>query len=103
MHPKQLKKLQAKKDAEQKIPLILEKAKKALKSGNKRLAWIYSRKVKHISNRNKLRLSPAVKRQFCRHCNHVLIPGVNCRVRTKDGKLITYCLECRKFSKVTLK
>ncbi|MBI2140437.1 ribonuclease P [Candidatus Woesearchaeota archaeon] len=103
MHPKQLKKLQAKQEAMQRIPQILEKAKKAYKAGNKRLALVYSKKVRHLSNRHKLRLPIAVKRQFCRHCSHVLIPGVNCRIRTREGKLVVYCLECRKFSKMSLR
>ncbi len=43
------------------------------------------------------------KKKFCNHCYTYLIPGKNCRVRTREGKLVTYCERCKKFMRKELK
>jgi ribonuclease P protein subunit RPR2 len=37
------------------------------------------------------------KRKFCKHCYAYLRHGENVRVRLQTGKLVYYCLSCKKF------
>jgi ribonuclease P protein subunit RPR2 len=53
--------------------------------------------ARKISMKLNVRIPPVFKRRFCKHCYHYLQPGVNVRVRTKEGKVVYYCLDCRKY------
>ena len=53
--------------------------------------------ARKISMKYKMRIPPALKRRFCKHCHSYLKQGKNCRVRVSDGKVVYYCLECKKF------
>ncbi|MBW2974800.1 hypothetical protein KY366_03715 [Candidatus Woesearchaeota archaeon] len=44
--------------------------------------------------------SRTVQRQLCKNCYGILIPSLNCRVRTKEGRLIIYCLDCKKYTRI---
>ncbi len=96
------KKIKARKEAEALIPELLKKSKDAYKKGNKKLSKTYSKKIRYLHMKYKIRLPRVVKRQLCKHCYDVLIPSVNCRIRTKKGKLIIYCMECKKFIRIGL-
>ncbi len=50
-----------------------------------------------------LRYPRGLKRKFCKHCYHYLRAGVNCRVRTREKKLVYYCLDCKKHMRFPLK
>lgn len=103
MRQKIRKKLKAKIEAKALIPELLEKAKKAYKEGNKKLSKTYSKKIRYLSMKYKLKLPKTIKRQLCKHCYTILIPSLNCRTRTKEGKLIIYCLNCKKFIRIQLR
>jgi len=97
------KKIKAKKEARELIPELLKKAKAAYKKPNKKLSKTYSKKIRYLSMKYKIKLAKRIKRQLCKHCYGVLIPSVNCRIRTKQGKLIIYCMECKKYTRIPLK
>jgi len=97
------KKLKAKKEAIEMIPELLKKAKANYKKGNKKLSKTYSKKIRYLYMKHKIKLSKTIKRQLCKHCYGILIPSINCRVRTKENKLIIYCLDCKKYTKLPLK
>jgi len=103
MRKKIAKKLKAKKEAIAIIPELLQKAKSAYKKGNKRLSTAYSMKIKYLSMKHKLKLPKIIQRQLCKHCNSILIPSVNCRIRTNKGRMIYCCLECKKFRRIPIK
>jgi len=103
MRKKLQKKLQAKKEAKELIPELLKKAKQAYKKGNKQLSKAYTKKIRYLSMKHKLKLPKVIKKQLCKHCHNILIPSINCRIRTKDHKLIYYCLDCKKYIKFVLK
>ncbi|MEA2038087.1 MAG: ribonuclease P Rpr2/Rpp21/SNM1 subunit [Nanoarchaeota archaeon] len=98
-----LKKLKAKKEAKEIIPKLLKRAKNAYKEGNKRLSKTYSKKIKFLYMKHKIRLPKTIKRQLCKRCDGVLIPSVNCRVRTRNRMVIYYCLDCKNYTKIGLK
>ena len=97
------KKLKAKKEANALIPELLKKAKSAYKKGNKKLSKTCSKKIRYLFMKYKIKLPKMIKRQLCKHCYSILIPSVNCRIRTKQGKLIIYCMECKKYIRIPLK
>ena len=61
------------------------------------------KKAKRVAMKNRVKLPSDIKRKVCKHCHSLLIPGVNCRVRTKEGNVVYYCRECRRYSKIRYK
>ncbi|MFH0752711.1 MAG: ribonuclease P [archaeon] len=65
-------------------------------SASQKLADRYVTLARKISMKVNLRLPSSLKRKFCRNCGTYFRPGVNCRVRTRNGKIVYYCFNCRK-------
>lgn len=85
-----------KKIAKERIVILFKHADEVF-SKDKALANRYVALARKISMKYKVRIPRELKRKFCKHCYKYLKPGVNCRVRTRDGKVVYYCLECKKF------
>ncbi len=102
MRKKIAKKLKAKQEAKAMIPSLFSKAKACRKKGDKRLHTVYSRKINYLKNKFKIKLDSVLKRQVCKHCYRVFIPLVNVRVRTRNGNVVYYCLDCKNYSKYGL-
>jgi len=94
------KKAKARKEAREKIKDFFELAHKAKTQA---LANDYIRKAINIVKKNKTRFSSEQRRQVCKHCNVFFKPGKNVRTRTRKGILVSYCLDCKKFSKFVYK
>ena len=43
------------------------------------------------------------KRCFCKHCYCYLLPDLNSRFRIKNGKIIIFCKNCKKFTRIPFK
>jgi RNase P subunit RPR2 len=56
-----------------------------------------------IALKNQLKIPSEIKRQLCKHCDCLLMPGVNCRVRLANGLLIYYCSSCRRYTKFNIR
>jgi len=91
-----------KKDALDRVRFLLDKAKEVFKE-DKALANRYVILARKIAMKVKLRIPSNLKRRYCKHCYKFLMPGVNCRVRTQRGKVVYYCLECKKFMRFPYK
>ncbi len=65
-------------------------------SAEQGLADRYVDLARKISMKVNLRLPSSIKRRFCKSCGTYFRPGVNCRVRTREGKVIYYCFNCKK-------
>ena len=50
--------------------------------------------ARNISMRTRTRIPRFLKRRFCNKCHHFLVYGRNCRVRTKNTKVVITCLDC---------
>ena len=66
-------------------------------SKDKKLANRYVKLARRMTMKVNLKIPSELKRKFCKHCYSFLMPGINCRVRTRDNKVVYYCLECKKF------
>ena len=88
--------------AQERIKTLFTEAEKAF-SQNPSLSHRYVTLARKIAMKVKARIPLEMKRKFCKHCYKFLMPGSNCRIRTREGKLITYCLECKKYTRIMLK
>jgi ribonuclease P protein subunit RPR2 len=50
--------------------------------------------ARNISMRTRTRIPSFLKRRFCSKCHHFLMYGENCRIRTKNTKVVITCLDC---------
>ena len=80
----------------ERIKTLFAEADKAGKKEIK-LANRYVHLARKISMKVKARIPSELKRRFCKHCYSYLIPSVNVRVRTQRGKVVYYCLNCKKY------
>lgn len=88
--------------AKERINILFSEAEKVFPQ-NKALANRYVTLARKIAMKVKIRIPPELKRRFCRYCYKYLLPGVNARVRTRGGKVIISCFECKKFLRIPLK
>lgn len=61
------------------------------------LAQRYVFLARRVAMAGKVRLPRECRRQVCRRCKRFIFPGVNCRVRVKQGRephLVVTCLSC---------
>ncbi len=80
----------------ERIQTLFNEAEKVFKKDPK-LANRYVFLARKISMKAKARIPSRLKRRFCKHCYSYLMPGVNVRVRTQRGKVVYYCLNCKKY------
>ena len=72
-------------------------------SGELDLSNRYVELARKISMRNLAPIPKKYKRRFCKHCYRYLLPNVTCRVRIHGGKIVIYCHNCRKYTRIPLK
>ena len=58
--------------------------------------------ARKIAMKTKTKIPSKLKRKYCKHCYKFLQPGVNCRIRTKEDKIIYYCYHCKKYMRFPL-
>jgi ribonuclease P protein subunit RPR2 len=80
---------------------VNELFKQAEKAKEKVFANRYVELARKIAMRYKIRIPTELKRRVCKHCYSYLRPGKNVRIRTKEGKVVYYCLECKKYMRFT--
>jgi len=76
----------------------------AKKESKKRpeLAKKYIILAKKMAKRSNISLKK-YKKKFCHKCNSFFVPGKNCKIRIKKGKLSIKCLECGNYSRYIIK
>jgi ribonuclease P protein subunit RPR2 len=87
--------------ARERIKKLFSEAEEVF-SKDKELANKYVKLARKIAMKFNLRMPRGYKRRFCKHCYSYLVPGKNVRIRTKNGKVVYYCLECKKFMRFPL-
>lgn len=64
---------------------------------NPQLSNRYIYLLRKIAMKYNVKIKPEYKRKFCKHCYSYLRPSVNVRIRVSNGKVVYYCLNCKKF------
>jgi ribonuclease P protein subunit RPR2 len=77
--------------AAERIDRLHALARDATAAGEFDRAREYVRLARRIAERNRIRLPPEFKRFTCDRCDAYLRPGVNARVRTRDGRVVISC------------
>jgi len=98
----QFSKQKQKQIARERIKILFEQAEEVF-SKNKSLANRYVTLARKIAMKVRLRMPRELKRKYCKHCYKFLMPGVNARIRTRDGKVVISCFECKKFTRIVIK
>jgi len=80
----------------ERISILFKEAKEAFKKDPK-LSNRYVKLARELAMKYKIRMPREFKRRYCKHCYSYLVPSVNVRVRTRDGKVVYYCLNCKKY------
>lgn len=88
--------------AQERIKQLFKQAGEVF-SKNKYLAHRYVNLARTLAMKVKIRIPLELKRRFCKYCYNYLLPGKNSRVRTKGGKVIISCFECKKFMRIPLR
>jgi len=81
------------------IEFLFEKAEEASKE-ELALANRYVTIARNLSMRFNVVIPVKLKRRFCKHCYTFLVAGLNCRVRTRDKKVVYSCLSCQKYMRI---
>lgn len=91
-----------KKIAQERIKILFEEADKVFNKDPK-LANRYVDLARKIAMKVNLRIPRNLKRKFCKHCYSYLKPGINSRTRIHKNKIIIYCKNCKKYTRIPLK
>jgi ribonuclease P protein subunit RPR2 len=82
--------------ARERIEILLDLAKKTVKKDS-RLTRRYVELAKKIGMRAQVRMQREDKHMICKGCGILLVPGFNCRVRTRPDagtRVVITCLDC---------
>lgn len=102
MHQKKSRrKTEQKTIAKERILKLFDQAEKSYKK-NISLANRYITIARKIAMKSKVRIPPNLKRKFCKHCYKYLTPN-NSRIRIRDQKIIIYCENCKKYTRIPIK
>ena len=69
---------------------------------NPELSNRYVKLARRAAMKVNLRFPREYKRKFCKYCNYYLVPGKNSRVRLHKSRVIYYCFNCKKYSRIPL-
>lgn len=97
-----LSKHKQKEIALQRIKILFQQAEEVFPK-NKTLANRYISLARKVAMKVHASIPQELKRKMCKHCYRYLKPGVNSRIRTRAGKVIISCLECKKFARIPIK
>ncbi len=85
----------------QRIKILFQQAEETFPK-NKTLANRYISLARKMAMKVHASIPKNLKRRVCKHCYKYLVPGVNARIRTRDGKVIISCFECKKFTRIPI-
>jgi len=89
--------------AKRRIDQLFAMAEQYAFSNRLNLADRYVELAREISMRYLVPISREYKRRFCKHCYSYLLPSRNCRIRIHRGRLVIYCHNCKKYTRMPLK
>jgi len=94
-------KKEEKKIAKERVSELFDRADKTFQESES-LTNRYVSLARKIAMKFNIRLTK-YKRKFCKHCYHYLKSGVNSKTRIHKSKVIIYCENCKKYTRIPLK
>ena len=98
-----IKKNKQKQIALKRIEGLFELAYNKALNKNFKLADRYVCIARKISMKYLVSIPNKYKRCFCKHCYCYIFPNVNSRFRIKNGKIVIFCNNCEKFTRIPFK
>jgi len=92
-----------KKIAKKRITKLFLMAEKKALDGQLDLADRYVHLARKISMKYLVPIPQEYKRFFCKHCYSYLLPSVNSCFRITNSKLVIFCNNCEKYTRLPLK
>jgi ribonuclease P protein subunit RPR2 len=89
----------------ERVSILFELAKKTIKKTPKR-AQRYVKLARQISMHYQVRIPIKYRKMICKDCKTFILPGVNCRVRTRslrEPHLVITCLYCGYHTRILLR
>lgn len=77
--------------AEERVEILFELAKQQVAAGEFDRSREYVQLARRIAERNRCGLPREFKRFTCQECGVALRPGINVRVRVRDGRVVMRC------------
>ena len=62
----------------------------------------YVEMIRNLATKHNLRITD-IKRQVCKECNSLLVPGKTCTVRIHNDRRIITCAHCQKIKRLGLR
>ena len=82
--------------AKERILILFNLASKMFHE-DKTLSNRYVEIARKIKMKYKVSFSKELKKKICKNCHSFLVPGINCRVRLTNQKVVYFCKECNHF------
>ena len=98
-----ISKSQQKRIANLRISKLFAMAEEKALNGDINLANRYVEIARKISMKNLTPLKKEYKRRFCKHCYSYHLPNITCRIRINRGKIVFYCKNCNKYTRIPFK
>ncbi len=61
------------------------------------------KKARKLAQKKQVRLPSHLRRQYCHNCYQILIPSLNCTIRTTNSCVVYTCAECKHLNKFRIK
>jgi ribonuclease P protein subunit RPR2 len=103
MTKKTINKKNQKQIALKRICRLFELAYRKATDENFELANRYVAIARKISMKHLVPIPNEYKRSFCKHCYSYLLPSMNSTVRIKNKKIIIFCKNCKKYTRIPFK
>jgi len=88
--------------ARERISILFKRAGYIFKESPS-LANRYVDIARKIAMKAQINIPSNLRKKFCRKCFSYLMPGENCRVRTRNKKLIYFCKKCKNYMRFAYK
>ncbi len=89
-----------KKIAKERVKVLFSEAEQIFPKNPVR-ANRYVELARKLAMKVNIRLPKKYKRQFCKHC-YSFLASANSTTRIRDGKVVIYCKECKKYTRIPL-
>ena len=89
--------------AKDRIKKLFNEARKAAKEDKIKRANHYVELARKIGMKCNISIPSKYRRRFCKECYSYLKPGKTCRVRLKNGVIVTKCLNCSHINRFVIK
>ncbi len=89
--------------AKKRIKKLFELAYNKAMEHDFRLADRYVVLARKISMKYLVKIPVKYKRRFCKHCYSYILPDKTGRTRIRNGRIIIYCNNCKKYTRIPFK